>query len=111
MSPTRTMASNTPSFSQRDRHFYAQILTQINIYIYIFVNFTIHLVPVILTDRSTQVHFEESETFDHDLSQTSTAGSIGDAGYDTGICKVIGGDTECPLQVCQLGEYSLSFPS
>ena len=27
-----------------------------------------------------------------------------------GLCKVIGGDTECPLQVCQLSRSSESTP-
>ena len=34
---------------------------------------------------------------------TITSQALGDA-----ICKVIGGDTECPLQVCQLSRSSES---
>ena len=36
------------------------------------------------------------------------AATIASQAFDDAICKVIGGDTECPLQVCQLSRSSES---
>ena len=36
------------------------------------------------------------------------AASIASQAFDDALCKVIGGDTECPLQACQLSKSSES---